>query len=224
METTARILVVDDEVSIVSLVSRALAAHGFRVDSAADGERALQLVRTDAHQLVILDLILPGLGGVATLKRIMGVRPELPVLVLSALSDVESKVRCFELGASDYLTKPFVLAELLARVRAVLRNHGNPLVDRFLRVGSVTLDLQRHVADCGNGAIALSSREFDLLAFLMRRAGNVCSREQLLAEVWDCPFDPHTNVVDVYVRRLRSKLGGDVIETLRSLGYSLRAV
>jgi two-component system copper resistance phosphate regulon response regulator CusR len=136
------------------------------------------------------------------------------------MSDVESKVRCLELGANDYMTKPFALAELLARVRTRLRESGAPASDRFLRVGDVTLDLQRQDAELEGSRVALSGREFELLAYLMRRAGTVCSREQLLAGVWDCPFDPGTNVVDVYVRRLRRKLGGGTIETLRNVGYT----
>lgn len=218
-----RILVIDDEVSILSFVSRALKAHGFHVDCARDGEHGLERVRATAYQLVILDLVLPSVDGIGTLRGILAHRPDQPVLVLSALGDVESKVRCLEIGAVDYLTKPFALAELMARVRARIRSTAGPAEERYLRVGPVTLDLQRHVADKGDGPIALSSREFDLLLHLMRRAGTVCSREQLLLDVWACPFDPGTNVVDVYIRRLRSKLGRETIETLRNIGYSLRA-
>ena len=218
-----RILVIDDEVSILSFVSRALRAHGFQADCARDGTHGLEFVRATDYQLVVLDLVMPNLDGVDTLKGIVAHRPEQPVLVLSALGDVESKVRCLEMGAVDYLTKPFALAELLARVRARIRSAGGQAGDRYMRVGPVTLDLQRHVADGGEGPVALSSREFDLLLHLMRRAGTVCSREQLLLDVWDCPFDPGTNVVDVYIRRLRSKLGRETIETLRNIGYSLRA-
>ncbi len=218
-----RILVIDDEVSILSFVSRALRAHGFQADCARDGMHGLELVRATDYQLVVLDLVMPDLNGVDTLKGIVAHRPEQPVLVLSALGDVESKVRCLELGAVDYLTKPFALVELLARVRARTRSAAGQAGDRYMRVGPVTLDLQRHVADRGEGPVALSSREFDLLLHLMRRAGTVCSREQLLLDVWDCPFDPGTNVVDVYIRRLRSKLGRETIETLRNIGYSLHA-
>jgi two-component system copper resistance phosphate regulon response regulator CusR len=221
--TPARILVIDDEASILSFVSRALTSHGFRVDCADCAESSLRLARSGDYDLIVLDLIMPGVSGLGTLKSIVYDRPEQAVLVLSALCDVETKVRCLELGAVDYLTKPFALAELLARVRARLRYPGSDLDERFLRVGSVTLDLQRHVADAGSGPVSLSAREFGLLLHLMRRAGTVCSREQLLADVWDCPFDPGTNVVDVYVRRLRSKLGCETIETLRNLGYALHA-
>jgi two-component system OmpR family response regulator len=223
-EAAARpaILLIDDEPYILRFISSALAGHGFAVESAGDGERGLELAATGRFQLIVLDLALPGISGIATLRAIRGARPQLPVLVLSALSDVESKVRCLELGANDYMTKPFSLAELLARVRARLRESGAPPSDRFLRVGDVTLDLQRQEAELNGGCVALSGREFDLLAYLMRRAGTACSREQLLAGVWDCRFDPGTNVVDVYVRRLRQKLGGGAIETLRNVGYTFR--
>jgi two-component system copper resistance phosphate regulon response regulator CusR len=216
------ILLIDDEPHILRFISCALVGHGFAVESAGDGEHGLELASSGRFQLIVLDLALPGISGIATLRAIRGVRPELPVLVLSAMSDVESKVRCLELGANDYMTKPFALAELVARVRARLRESGAPASDRFLRVGDVTLDLQRQDAEMDGVRVALSGREFELLAYLMRRAGTVCSREQLLAGAWDCPFDPGTNVVDVYVRRLRRKLGGGTIETLRNVGYTFQ--
>ena len=218
-----RILLIDDEPTILSFVSRILRGHGFSVDCAADGAQGLAMIRENRYALVVLDMVMPGVDGASTLRGIMAARPEQPVLVLSALSDTDSKVQALEMGAGDYLTKPFALAELLARVRTRLRQSVSPESERFLRVGSVTLDLQRHSADAGGGQVMLSGREFELLLHLMRRAGEVCTREQLLAEVWDTPFDPGTNVIDVYIRRLRAKLGGETIETLRSVGYALRA-
>jgi DNA-binding response OmpR family regulator len=203
--TQGRILVIDDEPNILRFVSRALRGHGFEVDCAADGLRGLEMIRTGGYGLIVLDLVMPGVDGVATLRTMMAAKPEQPVMVLSALTDVESKVRCLELGAADYVTKPFALEELLARVRARLRRPASP------------------VANAGEGDVVLSAREFELLLFLMQRAGTVCPRDQLLAEVWDTPFDPHTNVVDVYVRRLRRKLGPNAIETFRNVGYALRA-
>jgi two-component system OmpR family response regulator len=218
-----RLLVVDDEPRIVNFVSRALAAEGFAVDSAYDGPRALELVGTGAYELVILDLLLPGLDGVAVLRGIVETRPEQRVLVLSALGDVESKVRCLELGASDYLPKPFALAELLARVRARLRQPAGVPSGRFLVSGRLTLDLVRRVADAGSGVVSLSEREFLLLQHLLRKDGEVCSRARLLSDVWGYNFDPSSNVVDVYVGRLRSKLGSGVIETVRNVGYRYAA-
>jgi len=217
------VLVVDDEPRIVSFVSRALSAEGFRVDGAPDGIRGLELAKTGGYELVVLDLLLPGLDGVSVLQDLMEVRPRQRVLVLSALSDVETKVRCLEAGASDYLSKPFSLAELIARVRARLRQPAAGPEPRFLRVGGVTLDLTRRVAEAGADPVTLSEREFLLLEHLMRSDGNVCTRQRLLAEVWGYSFDPGSNVVDVCVGRLRAKLGADVIETVRSVGYRFNA-
>jgi two-component system, OmpR family, response regulator len=219
----ARVLVVDDEPRIVNFVSRALSAQGFGVDGAHDGLRALQLARSGRYELVVLDLLLPGLDGESVLRGIIEARPEQRVLVLSALADVDSKVRCLELGASDYVAKPFALAELVARVRARIRQPAAGPGERQLRAGALTLDLVRRVVDTGKGQVTLSERQFLLLQHLMRKGGEVCSREQLLADVWGLSFDPGSNVVDVCIRRLRSKLGEDIIETVRRVGYRLQA-
>lgn len=161
--TMARVLVVDDEPRILSFVSRALASAGFAVEGAEDGAEALKRVRTRHYDLVILDLLLPGVDGVTVLRHIMDHRPEQRVLVLSALSDVETKVRCLESGACDYLAKPFALAELLARVRTRLRRPPGGHTDPTLTAGGITLDLLRRVVDAGRGPIPLSEREFLLL-------------------------------------------------------------
>ncbi len=218
----ARVLMVDDEPRIVNFVSRALSAEGFGVDGAHDGVRGLELARTGRYELVVLDLLLPGLDGISVLREIMESRPEQRVLVLSALSDVDSKVRCLELGASDYLPKPFAVAELVARIRARLRQPASAPADRFFRVGALTLDLLRRRADAGRGPVGLSEREFLLLQQLMRARGEVCTRGRLLSDVWGYSFDPGSNVVDVYVGRLRSKLGPDLIETVRNVGYRIQ--
>jgi two-component system, OmpR family, response regulator len=218
-----RVLVVDDEARIVSFISRTLSAEGFQVDGALDGARGLELARTGDYELVVLDLLLPKLDGVSLLQELMEARPSQRVLVLSALSDVETKVRCLESGASDYLSKPFSLAELVARIRARLRQPAAGPQQRVLRVRGVGLDLTRRVADAGTGAVTLSEREFLLLEYLMRRDGEVCTRQRLLADVWGYSFDPGSNVVDVCVGRLRAKLGSDVIETVRNVGYRFDA-
>jgi DNA-binding response OmpR family regulator len=219
----ARVLVVDDEPRIASFVSRALSAEGFQVDAAPDGTRGLELACSGRYELVVLDLLLPGRDGVSVLRDLMEARPEQRVLVLSALSDVENKVECLELGASDYLPKPFALAELVARVRARLRQPASGPADRQLRLAGITLDLMRRVADAGTGSVALTEREFLLLRHLMLKGGEVCTRQRLLEEVWSYAFDPGSNVVDVCVGRLRSKLGSDVIETVRGVGYRFAA-
>jgi DNA-binding response OmpR family regulator len=217
------VLVVDDEPRIASFVTRALSAEGFRVDSVGDGVHGLDMARSGRYELVVLDLLLPGMDGVTMLGRLMDERPEQRVLVLSALSDVEEKVRCLELGASDYLSKPFALKELVARVRARLRQPSVGPEERYLRLGDVALDRLRRVADSGSGPVALTDREFALLSSLMERGGDVCSRMQLLADVWGFRFDPGSNIVDACVRRLRAKLGSDVIETVRNVGYRVNA-
>jgi DNA-binding response OmpR family regulator len=219
----ARVLVVDDEPRIVSFVSRALSAEGFQVDGVHDGIRALEMARSGSYELVVLDLLLPDLDGMSVLQRLMEARPDQRVLVLSALSDVETKVRCLELGASDYLSKPFSLAELIARVRARLRQPSVGPHRRFLSGGPFTLDLSRRTVERNGRRVTLSEREFLLLEHLMRQGGEVCSRQRLLADVWGYSFDPGSNVVDVCVGRLRSKLGGDVIETVRNVGYRFNA-
>jgi two-component system OmpR family response regulator len=171
----------------------------------------------------VLDLLLPHLNGISVLRDLLESRPDQRVLVLSALSDVETKVRCLEFGASDYLSKPFSLAELIARVRARLRQPGAGPRHQVLRGGGLTLDLTRRVVEAEGRHITLSEREFLLLEYLMRQDGEVCSRERLLSEVWGYSFDPGSNLVDVCVGRLRSKLGGDVIETVRNVGYRFNA-
>lgn len=216
-----RILVVDDEVRIVQLLSRALGDCGFEIGCALDGAGALDRLRGADFDIVLLDLVLREVDGFETLQRMRAARPSQQIIVLSALSDVRSKVRCFELGASDYIVKPVILAELVARIRARIRqSQGDPAAEeRYLLNGRLVLDLHRHAAIDGDRTVPLSTREFFLLERLMRCEGQVCTREELLQSVWGYSFDPGTNVVDVCVRRLRRKLGRNVIETVRNVGY-----
>ena len=194
-------------------------------DFAATGADALRRAHDRHYDLVILDLVMPDLAGQVVLKRLLAARPEQAVLVLSCLADVAAKVECLELGAQDYLTKPFSLAELLARVRVRLRGGADPLgagrAGEFIRAGCLTLDVSRLVADIGAGAVPLTRLEFLLLRELAEHAGQSVPKGQLLATVWGYDFDPGSNVVDVCVRRLRSKLGFDLIKTVRGEGYQL---
>jgi two-component system copper resistance phosphate regulon response regulator CusR len=217
-----RILVAEDEVRLASFVSRALVDEGLRVDVAPDGPTALRLADTGDYELVVLDLRLPGLDGVDVLRNTIENHPDQRVLILSALSDVETKVTCLDLGATDYLCKPFAISELIARVRARLRQPTTPSTERFVRVGDVALDVVKRLADSGRGPVPLSDREFALLQKLMTEEGGTCSRSDLLREVWGMDFDTGSNVVDVTVGRLRSKLGDQVVETVRHVGYRLR--
>ncbi len=217
-----RILLIDDEQRILNFVHRGLEAEGMVVDSARKSEEGLRLALANAYDLVVLDLVMPGLDGQALLQRILERKPSQPVLILSALNDTASKVRCLELGAEDYISKPFSLEELLARVRARLRTAARSRPTR-LQVGSISLDLIRRRADTGTGPIPLAEREFLLLGELMRNAGQTVSKERLLSSVWGYHFDPGSNVVDVYIRRLRAKLGSAAIVTVRGVGYRLNA-
>jgi DNA-binding response OmpR family regulator len=217
-----RILVTEDESRIRAFVTRALEAEGFSIDGAGDGEEALRLARRQRYDLVVLDLLLPRIDGLAVLRALRHGDPEVPVVILSARSDLPTKLRGFELGASDYVQKPFALDELLARIRAQLRRPRFDEDERLLRAGHLVLDLARHQVRHEDVAVDLTPKEFRLLLYLAERPGEVVSRERLLAEVWGYHFDPRSNVVEVCVRRLRKKFGSDApIETVRTVGYRL---
>lgn len=215
-----RLLVVEEEARIRGFLARAFRAEGFSVDLAVDGDQGVTRALGGAYELVILDLRLPGRGGLDVLRELHRQRPELPVIVLSAQGDLPTKLRGFELGAADYLEKPFSLDELLSRARVQLRRGRGAGEGRVITVGHLILDLPRRQARLGENVADLSDREFRLLHFLMTNAGEVVSRERLLSEVWGYNFDPRSNVVDVCVRRLRKRLGpGAPIETVRNVGY-----
>jgi len=218
--TGARILLIDDEPRICDFIRRALETAGYAVDSTGSGSEGLQRALEGDYDLVILDLIMPDVDGKRILTRLLGDRREQGVLVLSCLADVTTKVDCLELGAHDYLTKPFSLAELLARVRVRLRDDAHP-PNEVLRAGDLALDVGRLEANIGHGPVALTRLEFLLLRELIEHPGQSVAKGQLLASVWGYDFDPGSNVVDVCVRRLRSKLGFDLIKTVRGEGYRL---
>jgi two-component system OmpR family response regulator len=220
----ATVLVVEDEERIRHFVQRALQAHGYHVETAENGAEGMGLALFRSYDLVVLDLMLPGLSGMDLLPQLLRHRPEQRVLVLSAVPDVETRVRALELGAADFLMKPFAVEELIARIRTRLRTSTeNEVEPTSLTCNGLKLDLGRQTLLCEGRTIPLSQREFKLLAHLMTRVGEVCSRQDLLAEVWGYTFDPGSNVVDVYVRRLRSKLDDQRIETVRNVGYCLLA-
>jgi two-component system copper resistance phosphate regulon response regulator CusR len=219
-----RILVIEDEPRILAFLSRGLQAEGFVVDGAGDGPAGLSHALADRYDLVVLDLLLPKLGGLEVLRELQRQRPQLPVVIVSARSDLPTKLRGFDLGASDYVSKPFSFDELLARVRAQLRSGRRGGDGSVVQAGTLTLDLARREARLGDVVAELSDREFRLLHHLVRHQGEVVSRERLLSEVWGYHFDPRSNVVDVCVRRVRQKLGSEApIETVRHGGYRLTA-
>ncbi len=217
-----RILLIDDEQRIVNFVRRGLEAEGLTVDESRSGHEGLRMATERAYDLVILDLVMPGIDGHEVLQRLLERRPEQQVLVLSALNDTASKVRCLERGAEDYISKPFSLEELLARVGARLRTAQRTNQTRLV-AGALSLDVIRRQADAGAGPVPLADREFLLLRELMCNAGRTVSKERLLSSVWGYHFDPGSNVVDVYVRRLRAKLGAATIVTDRGVGYRVDA-
>lgn len=218
------ILVIEDESRIRAFLACALEAEGFAVDGADNGPDGLDRALRGTYDLVILDLLLPRLDGLSVLAELHRRSPDLPVMIVSARSELATKLRGFKLGASDYLAKPFALDELLARVRVQLRvRHNGP--DGVVHAGDLVLDLARRQAHTlGGAAIDLSDREFRLLHHLVRHAGEVVTRDSILSVVWGYHFDPRSNVVDVCVRRLRRKLGDEApIETVRHAGYRIAA-
>jgi DNA-binding response OmpR family regulator len=216
----ARILIAEDDPLIGSFLEKGLRASGFSTFLASDGEQAQRLSLTDEFDLLILDMGLPEREGFYVLQELRSRGKMLPVLVLTGRRERDA-VMCLEAGADDYMTKPFHFEELLARVRTQLRNKGTeePFV---LHAGDVRLDLKSRRATVGERTVDLTAREFSLIETFLRHPGQVLSREQLLSHVWGYSFDPTTNLVNVYVNSLRKKLGPDVIETVRGVGYRLR--
>ncbi len=216
-----RILIAEDEERVAAFVEKGLRANGYTTTAVGDGPSALALARDDDFDLLILDLGLPGLDGMAVLRTMRAQGRRMPVVILSARDDVADKVDGLERGADDYVTKPFRFEELLARVRVRLRDEGTA-EQTVLRAGEVALDLRTRRADVDGRTVELSAREFTMLEVFLRHAGQVLSREQLLSHVWGYDYDPGSNVVDVYVGYLRRKLGRERIATVRGMGYALQ--
>jgi len=217
-----RVLVVEDEVRIRSFLERGLTAEGYVVESAGDADDALLRARLAAPDVAIVDVMLPGeVDGFGLLEELRRLRTDLPVIMLTARSDVDDRIRGLDLGAADYVVKPFAFDELAARVRAHLRRGGEFGGDR-LTVGGLELDLRQRTLTVDGRTHELPPREFALLHYLLRHPGQVLSRQRLLSSVWGFHFDPGSNVVDVYVRYLRNKVGAHRIETVRGVGYRLR--
>jgi DNA-binding response OmpR family regulator len=228
-EKPRRILVVDDEPNIRSFIGRALAAAGYLIGFAGSGSEGLRQALDEHYDLVILDLVMPDMDGCNVLDQLLRARPDQTVMVLSCVADVATKVDCLERGARDYLTKPFSLAELLVRIRVRLREDAHlrgetrpgEAAGEIIRAGNLTLDVARLVADIGHGPVPLTRLEFLLLRELAEHSGQSVPKGRLLASVWGYHFDPGSNVVDVCVRRLRSKLGFGLVKTVRGEGYQL---
>jgi heavy metal response regulator len=221
-----RILVVEDERKIAEFVRKGLMAEGYAVDTAADGEEGRFLAGTGDYDLIILDLRLPKMDGLTLCRTLRAEKYAGPILMLTARDTVKDKVLGLDSGADDYLTKPFDFEELLARVRALLRKQGAGEPTR-LQVDDLVMDLLAHTVERGSTPIALTSKEYSLLEYLMRNAGAVVSRAMIANHVWDIHFDSFTNVIDVSVSHLRSKVDRDfpkkLIHTVRGRGYVLKA-
>jgi two-component system, OmpR family, response regulator len=221
-----RVLIVEDELRMASLIRRGLLEEGLAADVAASGEDALWMAEAHDYDAIVLDVMLPGIDGFETCRRLRANSVWAPVLMLTARDAVEDRVAGLDTGADDYLVKPFAFAELLARLRALVRR-GDPERPNVLQVGDLTLDPAAREVRRGDEEIQLSAKEFSLLETFMRRPGEVLSRLHLLEHAWDFAYENRSNVVDVYIRHLRRKIdepfGRRSLETVRGAGYRLRA-
>jgi len=222
-----RLLVVEDDKKIASFVSRGLKEAGYVVDIAERGDDAFQLALHNHYDVAIVDLMLPGLDGLSLIERLRAQKVKMPVIILSAKRSVDDRVKGLQVGGDDYLTKPFAFSELLARIQALFRRSTAMNEPTTLTYGDLTLDLLSREVRRGGRQIELQAREFALLEYLLRNAGRVVSKTMILEHVWDYNFDPKTNVIDVLVSRLRSKVDRDfdhkLIHTMRGFGYVLKA-
>lgn len=221
----SRILIAEDESRIASFVEKGLKSHGFTTMLATTAQETLQMALGGDFDLLLLDLGLPGKDGLEILEELRGQGEQVPIIILTARDEIQQKVAGFESGADDYVTKPFRFEELLARIRARLRqsNGGRSQDVVELLAGGVVLDLRSRKVRVGDRELELPAREFVLAETFFRHPGQVMSREQLLDRVWGYDYDPGSNIVDVYVGYLRKKLGSDLIETVRGMGYRLKA-
>lgn len=223
---TMRVLVVEDDPKIASFVVKGLKQNGFAVDHAADGEDALALATATPFDAAVVDVMLPRLDGLGLVRELRRRQVLLPVLFLSAKASVDDRIRGLQSGGDDYLVKPFAFSELLARIQALIRRAHRETEPTTLRVGDLTMNLLTREVSRGGRKLDLQTREYQVLEYLLRHAGQAVSKASLLEHVWDYSFDPQTNVVDVVVCRLRNKVDRDFepkrIQTIRGVGYLLR--
>lgn len=220
-----RVLFAEDEKKIAGFVRKALLEQGFSVDVTADGDEALYLATNQSYDVLVLDIMLPGHDGLSILKTLRDRRNPVPVILATARTGLEERLEGLNLGADDYITKPYYVEELVARIHAVTRRAAGEGIS-ILQAGDLVVDLIAHQARRGERELDLTAREFSLLEYLMRSPGRVFARTQILEHVWGLDFDPGSNLIDVYVQRLRKKLGPDAesefIETVRGVGYRFR--
>ena len=222
-----RILVIEDDRKAAAYVVKGLAEGGHNADHAADGEDGYEMAAHGAYDVLVVDRMLPKLDGLTLVSRLRAAGVRTPILFLSALGEVDDRVKGLRAGGDDYLVKPYAFSELLARIEALARRNNPSEVETRLKVGDLELDCLTRRVSRGGQEILLQPREFRLLEYLMRNAGHVVTRTMLLEHVWDYHFDPQTNVIDVHISRLRSKIDRDfatpLLHTVRGAGYSLRA-
>lgn len=223
-----RLLIIEDEPEVLSYIAKGMKEAGHTVDTAKNGKDGLFLATTEKYDVLIVDRMLPELDGLTVIKTIRGAGNETPVLILSALGEVDDRVKGLRSGGDDYLIKPFAFAELLARVEILARrgSNGSQSAETVLSAGDLTLNLLSRAVTCGSHDIELQTREFKLLEYLLRHKGQVVTRTMLLEHVWDYHFDPQTNVIDVHISRLRRKIDENAqspfIHTVRGAGYIIK--
>jgi two-component system, OmpR family, response regulator len=221
-----RVLLVEDDVKIASFVINGLRSAGYAVDHASDGEEGLQLVLTEPYDVAVIDLMLPRKDGLGLIRELRAEKVNTPVLILSAKSSVDDRVKGLQTGGDDYLTKPFAFSELLARIQALIRRAGGISEPIRLSVGNLSVNLITREVTRGSKYIDLQPREFSLLEYLMRNAGRIVSKTMIMEHVWDYHFDPQTNVVEARISRLRDKIDRDanqkLIHTVRGVGYVIK--
>jgi DNA-binding response OmpR family regulator len=220
----SHILIAEDESRIASFLQKGLQAHGFATTLAEDGVQAAYLAHAGGFDLLILDLGLPGKSGLQVIEELRGQGVALPIIVLTVIQDIQDKVKALEAGANDYVTKPFSIDELIARIRVQLRYQPSSQANSLMIVtaGALQLDLRQRTAQWKGKTIELSTREFTLLELFARHPGQVWTREDLLNQVWGYDYEPSSNIVDVYIGYLRKKLGQGAIKTVRGVGYALQ--
>ncbi len=221
-----RVLIIEDDEETAAYIVKGLREHGHVVDHAADGKTGLLMAGTEAYDVLIVDRMLPNMDGLSIVKALRGAENQTPVLFLSALGEVEDRVSGLHAGGDDYLVKPFAFSELLARLEALDRRKRSGTTATVLRVADLQMDLLRRVVTRAGQTINLQPREFKLLEYLLRHSGQVVTRTMLLEKVWDYHFDPQTNIIDVHISRLRSKIDKEfdtpLLHTVRGAGYILR--
>ncbi|MDD5201420.1 MAG: response regulator transcription factor [Terrimicrobiaceae bacterium] len=220
-----RVLVVEDDRKTAGFIQKALKAEGFAVDVLHRGDEGLRALQTTPFDAAVLDIMLPGRDGLSIVRQLRQTGATIPILLLSARGEVDERVEGLDAGADDYLSKPFALAELLARMRALGRRSAE-VKSNTLHVSDLSLDITSREARRGERLITLSNREFRLLEYLMRSPGRICTRMMIIEKVWNYDFDPGSNVVDVYIRKLREKVDAEgetkLLHTVRGAGYTLR--